>query len=275
MTSQESSAAHTLDVLGARLYYQLRGRGPLLLLIGAPMGSVFFAGLADQFATDHTVLTYDPRGISRSVLDGPAGEDTPELRADDVRRLIIAAGGGPADLFGNSGGALTGLALVQRHPELVRTLVAHEPPVTELLADAEQYRAWSDELYRTYREQGAEVAMGRFFAAASIDPGPVQHSADAAVLAATRRNNEYFLEHMLASAIHFRPELAALRATPTRIVIGAGSASVGQIAHRTAVTLAEQLGAPLVDFPGDHDGFLSQPVEFAAVLARVLDERSS
>ncbi len=273
MTSQESSAAHTQDVPGACLYYQLRGRGPLLLLIGAPMGSVFFAELADQFATDHTVLTYDPRGISRSVLDGPAVEDTPELRADDVRRLIIAAGGGPADLFGNSGGALTGLALVQRHPELVRTLVAHEPPVTELLADAEQYRAWSDELYRAYREQGAEVAMGRFFAAAGIDPGPVQHSADAAELAATRRNNEYFLEHMLASAIHFRPELAALRAIPTRIVIGAGSASVGQIAHRTAVTLAEQLGAPLVDFPGDHDGFLSQPVEFAAVLARVLDER--
>ncbi len=86
MTSQESSTAPTLDVPGARLYYQLRGRGPLLLLIGGPMGSMFFAGLADQFAADHTVLTYDPRGISRSVLDSPAGADTPELRADDVRR---------------------------------------------------------------------------------------------------------------------------------------------------------------------------------------------
>jgi pimeloyl-ACP methyl ester carboxylesterase len=38
---------------------------------------------------------------------------TPEQQADDVYRLLAALGGGPAEVFGNSGGAVAGLALVR------------------------------------------------------------------------------------------------------------------------------------------------------------------
>jgi hypothetical protein len=51
-----------------------------------------YASRAD--VADHTVLTYDPRGISRRTLTGPAGDDTPNTRAEDVRGLIEAMGGG-------------------------------------------------------------------------------------------------------------------------------------------------------------------------------------
>ncbi|GAA1246803.1 hypothetical protein GCM10009676_36270 [Prauserella halophila] len=60
-----------LHVPGARLYYEVRGDGPLLVLIpGAPGNARVFTALADQLAQRYTVLTYDRRGFSRSVLDG-------------------------------------------------------------------------------------------------------------------------------------------------------------------------------------------------------------
>ena len=107
---------HTLHVPGARLHYEVRGAGPVVLVIGSPMASAEFAPLADALATDHTVVTYDPRGIAASSIDDPEQDSTPELRADDVAALLDAVGAESADVFGSSGGAVTGLALVAKHP---------------------------------------------------------------------------------------------------------------------------------------------------------------
>jgi pimeloyl-ACP methyl ester carboxylesterase len=59
------TTAHTVDVPGTRLHYEIRGSGPLLLIVGAPMPAADFAPLADALATDHTVVTHDPRGHLR------------------------------------------------------------------------------------------------------------------------------------------------------------------------------------------------------------------
>src|SRR6266566_2616787 len=93
--------AHTLDVPGARLYYERHGTGPLLLLIGSPMDSTGFAGLAGALA-GRTVVTYDPRGIGNSSREDTDQDVTPEQQADDVHRLLAVLGGGPADVFGSS-----------------------------------------------------------------------------------------------------------------------------------------------------------------------------
>jgi len=155
---------HALDVPGARLYYERRGAGPLLLLIGSPMDSTGFAGLADALADRYTVVTYDPRGIGRSSREDADRDVTPEDQADDVRRLISALGGEPADVFGSSGGAVVGLALVTAHPGQVRTLVAHEPPVIELLPDRAELRAQISDIYDTYQAEGPDQAMAKFMA---------------------------------------------------------------------------------------------------------------
>ena len=122
---------HTLDAPGATLTYDIRrsdaSREPALLMIGSPMGASGFGALADGFPV-WTVVTYDPRGSERSKRTDGAAESTPEEHADDLHRLISAVGGGPVDVFASSGGAVNALALVARHPEDVRTLVAHEPP---------------------------------------------------------------------------------------------------------------------------------------------------
>jgi pimeloyl-ACP methyl ester carboxylesterase len=146
-----------LDVPGARLYYERRGSGPLLLMIGSPMDSTGFAGLASALAGDYTVVTYDPRGIGHSSREDTTGDVTPEQQADDVARLLSVLGGEPAHVFGSSGGAVVGLALVTAHPGQVRTLVAHEPPAVELLPDSAQVRAQIDDIYDTLpRRWGGE-----------------------------------------------------------------------------------------------------------------------
>jgi hypothetical protein len=87
---------HTLDVAGARLYYEIRGSGPLLLLLGSPMDSTGFAGIAAELADSHRVVSYDPRGISNSTREDPTQDLTPELQANDVHQVLSELGGGPA-----------------------------------------------------------------------------------------------------------------------------------------------------------------------------------
>src|SRR5271157_3709610 len=271
-------AAQTLDVPGARLYYERRGAGPLLLMIGSPMDSIGFAGLARVLADRYTVVTYDPRGIGHSTREDATQDVTPEQQADDVHRLLSALGGEPPHVFGSSGGAVVGLALVIAHPARVRTLVAHEPPVTELLPDRDQVCAQIDDIYDTYRTEGPDKAMAKFMAHAGLgeppaqEPGAPRWEPSPEQLAAMRATTEMFLAHLLRPTTHYRPDVEALRAAPARIVVAAGATSKGQLAHRGAVALADRLGTPIAEFPGDHGGFLTLPEQCAQVLDQVLTE---
>jgi pimeloyl-ACP methyl ester carboxylesterase len=126
------TTTNTLKVPGATLYYEVRGAGPVLLLIcGGIYDAAGYAGLAGRLADHYTVVTYDRRGNSRSPLDGPPERQSIEVHGDDAHRILTAVGvtgNESADVFGNSSGAEIGLELAARHPEQVRTLVAHEPP---------------------------------------------------------------------------------------------------------------------------------------------------
>jgi pimeloyl-ACP methyl ester carboxylesterase len=127
-----------LHVPGARLYVEVQGSGPTLMLVGHPMGASGFAAIAPLLAEGYTVVTYDPRGFARSTVEDPDQDARPDLLADDVRRVLEAVGDGPAHVFGSSGGAVTGLALVARYPGHAQTLVAHEPPLALVLLEAKE-----------------------------------------------------------------------------------------------------------------------------------------
>jgi pimeloyl-ACP methyl ester carboxylesterase len=268
--------AHALSVPGARLHYERGGSGPLLLLIGSPMDSTGFTGLASVLSARHTVVTYDPRGTGNSTREDTDQDVTPELQADDVHRLLAELGGEPADVFGSSGGAVVGLALVTAHPGQVRTLVAHEPPVIELLPDREQRRADIEDIYDTYRADGPDKAMQKFMAHAGLGyPGAQDESAprwepSPEQIARMRASTGHFLAHLIRPTTSYRPDIRALQAASTRIVVGAGTTSRGQLANRTAVALATELGTPVIDFPGDHGGFVVLPQQFGRELDQVL-----
>jgi uncharacterized protein YndB with AHSA1/START domain/pimeloyl-ACP methyl ester carboxylesterase len=284
-----SVTTHTLDVPGATLTYDVRRNDastePVLLLIGSPMGAAGFGTLARHFP-DRTVVTYDPRGVERSVKDDPASPVTPDVHADDLHRLVQAIGGGPVDLFASSGGAVNALALVARHPEDVRTLVAHEPPLASILPDREHALAANRAVAETYQRSGFGAGMAHFIALTSHQ-GPftaetaAQPAPDPAMFGMPTEDDgsrtDPLLGQNLITCTHYEPDFDALRSASTRIVMAAGEESEGQLASRGAFAVAERLGSKPVMFPSHHGGFLGgeygqagAPDAFAAKLREVL-----
>ncbi|WP_412544059.1 alpha/beta hydrolase [Longispora sp. K20-0274] len=263
----------TLKVPGAGLYHEVRGTGPVLLLIcGGSSDAGIFTGLADALADHYTVVSYDPRGNSRSPFDGPAYDQSIEVHADDAHRLLAHVTDSPALVFGSSSGALAGLELLVTHPEQVRGLVAHEPPGVRLLPDAAEHLAFFESVYETYRRDGVEAGMRLFGAGVGMDgpSGPPPPPETMPTLQRMLGNTELFLAHEVRQFPRYLPDAGALAALPGRLVLAGGAASRAHLPYRPALALAGTLGLELVDFPGDHIGYLGHPVEFAAQLTEVL-----
>jgi pimeloyl-ACP methyl ester carboxylesterase len=256
------------------------------MLIGSPMGSAGFGTLAGHF-TDRTVITYDPRGAERSTRTDESMKSNPDVHADDLHRIIAAAGYGPVDLFASSGGAVNALALITHHPEDVRTLVAHEPPTTAVLPDREQALAAVKSISDTYQRRGWGAGMAKFMAVTSIK-GPIpadfadQPDPDPQMFGMPTEDDgsrdDVMLGQNIISTTHYEPDFDALRAASTRIVMAAGEESEGEMANRGAHAIAERLGTKPVIFPSHHGGFLGgeygwagKPDDFAASLRRVLN----
>ncbi len=276
--SDEAATSDHLTVPGARLYYEVSGSGPVLLLIpGGTADADGFVPLAGFLEDHYTVVRYDPRGISRSRLDGPADDVPVEVHADDAQQLLKAIGSDPAYVLGSSGGAVIGLALVERHPEVVQTLVAHEPPLLELLPEGSEGRTGGQEIYDTYLEEGAGPAMEKFMAVAGMDEpalladlSPETLEFMAQQMASMQQNIDFFFAHYLLPITSYVPDIATLQEASSRVVVGVGEESGGQLANETALALTERLGTEAVVFPGDHVAMVTYPEEFAEKLHNVL-----
>ena len=251
----------TLAVPGATLHHVIQGAGPVVLMIcGGPTDADLFAGLAAPLADHYTVVRYDPRGNSRSRVEVAGEDQRVDVHADDAARLLRHVGKAPAYVFGQSGGGIVALELVARHPSLVHTAVVHEPP---LLAWLPEHATLADDVYATYRRDGVAAGMLRFMAAAGIK-GPPPEVFERMVQG--NPNFEQFLAHGLRPVSRHVPDVAALRAASTRIVVAAGELSQGTAAYQGAAALAERLGSEVVHVPGDHGGFMTHTGPFAEVL---------
>ncbi|KIH96465.1 hydrolase [Streptomonospora alba] len=288
-TTRET-ATRSVEAPGATIHYDVRGdlseataETPVLMLVGSPMDASGFTTLAGYF-TDRPVVTYDPRGAGRSLrTDG--GESTPQEHAEDLRRVIEALGVDRVDLFGSSGGALNSLVLVSRTPERVRTLVAHEPPVVDVLPDREQLTAVCEDIYDTYHRSGMGPAMAKFIAFVQYSgPLPADYldrPAPAPEQFGLPAEDDGSRDDALMQNIRTNPTVAldfdALAAAPTRIVLAAGRESATEMPGRAAIAVAERLGTEPAMFPSHHAGFMSgefgmegEPEAFAAKLREVL-----
>ncbi|RBY77515.1 alpha/beta hydrolase [Blastococcus sp. TF02-09] len=279
----------TLPVPGAVLTYDVRGPLPTadgrppLLLIGQPMEAAGFATFAGLFP-ERTVVTYDPRGLGRSARTDGRTDNDPEQQADDLRRLVGALGAGPVDLFASSGGAVTALAWLARSPGDVRTLVAHEPPLVGVLPDAAQVFAAERAVQQAYAARGWGAGTAGFMALTSRQgefgddfevPAPETFGLPAED---DGTRSDPLLSGVSNAVTAYRPDVAAVHASPTRIVVAAGTESRGTLTWRTAAGTAELLGQELTVFPSHHGGFMGgehgyagEPEPFAARLREVLD----
>jgi pimeloyl-ACP methyl ester carboxylesterase len=281
----------TLEVPGATITYDVRRNDkttePPLFLIGSPMGAAGFGTLAGHFP-ERTIATYDPRGSERSQLTVPTDPPTPEEHADDLHRIIQELGGGPVDMFATSGGAVNALALVAAHPEDVRTLVAHEPPLPTLLPDRVAALAAAQAVHETYMRSGFGAGMAHFITVVShqgpfTDDFAKQPPPDPAMFGMPTDDDgsrtEPLMGLALVGSIAYEPDFEALKRASTRIVMAAGVESDGQMTSRSTFAVGERLGVEPVIFPSNHGGFLGgeygqmgDPDAFAAKLRQVLEE---
>jgi pimeloyl-ACP methyl ester carboxylesterase len=281
-------STHTLDAPGATITYDMRGTlgtGTPLLIIGCPMGADGFATLAGQFP-DRPVVTYDPRGVNRSTRTDGAGELTPDDHAADLARIVETIGGGPVDVLASSGGAVNALAWVARRGEQVRILVAHEPPLATILPDRDAQIATIQHMRETYQRDGFGPGMATFILLVGYDglmpDGYQTPPVDPAQFGLPTEDDGSRDDPLLAQNIRgltgYRPDVEALRASPTRTVLARGAASGQAMAARGADAMAALLGTEPVAFPGSHGGFMGdeygqrgEPEAFAARLREVLD----
>jgi pimeloyl-ACP methyl ester carboxylesterase len=255
-------------------------------MIGQPMEAGGFATLA-SFFPDRTVVTYDPRGLGRSSRKDGRVDHVPTVQAGDVHAVIETLGVGPVEMFASSGGAVTALALVAAYPNDVATLVAHEPPLIPVLPDAEAAERARDGFRDAYEAKGSNAGMAAFIAMTSwrgefTDDYFAQPTPDPAQFGMPSeddgsRDNPLLSDRSWAVS-GYRPDIDALTAAPTRIVIAVGEESLGTFTGRAAVATAELLGQQATVFPSHHGGFLGgefgyagQPEAFARKLREVLD----
>jgi len=268
-----------LSLPDASIYYEVRGSGPPLLLIPTGNGDATpFGPMADDLARQYTVITYDRRGFSRSTVFADV-DDTRRVADDvaDARHLIDQLGAGHADVFGSCSGGIVALALLQRHPERVRRLVAHEPPLASVLPDADSWLAYYDDLYATYRTEGLTAAKEAFRAHVGLGaetrppPGselPPERLEE--LLERLRHNLVFWFEHEVRTFPGHRLDLGALAAAADRLVLAGSTTGRDEFAYRPNQALAATLGLPLRHFPGGHVAHVTHPFAFATALRDAL-----
>ena len=260
---------------------------PPLVMIGQPMDASGFATLASLFP-DRTVVTYDPRGLGRSIRKDGRVDHAPEVQAADVHAVIEALGAGPVEMFASSGGAVTALALVAAFPDDVTTLVAHEPPLIPVLPDARAAERARAGVRDAYQDQGSGAGMAAFIMMTSwrgeftddyfAQPAP-DPAAFGMVTADDGSRDDPLLSDRSWAVSSYRPDADALLAAPARVVIAVGEESEGTFTGRTSVAAARLLGQQPAVFPSHHGGFVGgdsgyagQPEAFARRLREVLDD---
>jgi pimeloyl-ACP methyl ester carboxylesterase len=261
------------------------GRPPLFM-IAQPMDASGFTALA-SFFPDRTVITYDPRGLGRSTRKDGRVDHAPTVQAEDVHAVIEALGVGPVEMFASSGGAVTALALVAAYPDDVTILVAHEPPLIPVLPDAEAAERARAGFRDVYDARGSGAGMAAFIAMTSwrgefTDAYFAQPPADPAAFGMPAEDDgsrdDALLSDRSRAVTGYRPDVDALAAAPTRVVIAVGEESLDTFTGRTSVATAELLGQQATVFPSHHGGFVGgesgyagQPEAFARKLRDVLD----
>src|SRR3954469_12793845 len=230
------TTTHMLETAEADIAYDVHGPLPTadgrppLLMIAQPMDASGFGSLASHFP-DRTVVTYDPRGLGRSTRRDGRVDHSPTVQANDVYAVIEALGAGPVEMFASSGGAVTALALVAAYPDDVVTLVAHEPPLIPVLPDdaaAERARAGVRDAYEA---KGPSAGMAAFIAMTSwrgefTDEYFAQPSPDPVAFGMATEDDGSRDDPLLSdrswAVSSYQPDVDALAAEPTRVVIAVG-----------------------------------------------------
>lgn len=247
----------------AVLYFEVRGTGePLLLIPATPGDGGQFDVLADILGEDHTVITYDRAGASRSAS---IRSETVADHAEDAAALLREHASGPAVVYGTSNGAAVALELAIRHPALVSRVVLHEPPLLSVLADPGPVGAMLGEVIGTAMEQGGPRAALEAFVRFAYGDDVV----DAWPQPLAERllgNAEAVFAVELPAFQAYRPDEAALAALEVPVVVAVGEDQAAPFFLEAAEWIAARCGVEVTRTPGAHGPQFSCPAALAEAL---------
>ena len=237
---------------GAEIYCERRGSGPLLLLITGGMGDAgFYSSAADILANEFTVLNYDRRCNSRSTGDRSI-DMTIAQQARDAAAIIKAMRQDDAIIFGSSGGGIIGLELAGAKPEVIESLIVHEPPVIELLpaAYADKWRSFHHDIYMKNLHEGWQAALPEFTATLIGAPDiPFPPDLDERVSG----NMDFFFRHEYKTFNQYIPDVKRIRENKVNMVAAIGRDSSDSQYVQSTRALASKLRCGCIEFPGQHD----------------------
>jgi pimeloyl-ACP methyl ester carboxylesterase len=196
---------------------------------------------------------------------------------------LRAAGETSAFVFGNSSGAVIALDMAKTHPQSVRAIVAHEPPLARVHPNTRKWQRFFAGIYDTAFRYGATLAMLRFAFGLGFDYSFQQAMKAAKAVRAFREKSgnhylnrkitiDFFLQQELLPVTNYLLAIETIKKNGVRVFMVAGKRSLHKkrFYAQTAQILAKKLGCELVIFPGHHGSFIDRPDEFAATLRSVL-----
>lgn len=268
-----------VPVPGARLHVQVLGAGPPVLILQSGEGDADRSvDLATALSTRYTVITHDRRGLSRTVHDA-AATISPAMHAEDVRRVLAAVTDEPVLIVGCSLGALIALHLVNRYPDSVALLVAHEPVAPGLLPvdDRMRHRRELAGVRDRYLQSGLSAAvaemtrtLGIQLAGQESEPGLTRQPMSARRVA----NFDHFLRHELTAICADDLDLGGLDGAATRILPAIGGSTPDHLFDvQCARELGRLVGREPIALPGGHNGNLTHPRAWATSITNLAREQ--
>jgi pimeloyl-ACP methyl ester carboxylesterase len=195
--------------------------------------------------------------------------------------VLGAANERSAAIFGVSSGAIIALDLATRHPEAVKTLIAHEPPLIRLHSQAKKWQKFFAGIYGTALRYGTTAAALRFILGAKLPLSAMiengkqleafrkEHDSDYVSASVT---DEVSFNCELLPVVNYLPDIARLKQSNVPIYVCAGDISQRKKCFyaESSAELARQLNGTLITLPGHHVSFFSHAAEWGTAVRRLL-----
>lgn len=268
----------TLELKGASIHYNKIGKGPIIIFIpGANGTGDIFMPLAEQLKDHFTVVTVDRRGFGQSPLteELPVSASEPhdlyrvKQDAKDIADIAKHLSDQPVYILGSSSGSIVAMHVLKEHPEVVKAIAFHEPPINTFLPDAAYWQEKNNEIVKIALTEGMPQAMALFGKTLHIAPIDAQSmskpavSEDAAASKKRFQEMQNWFKYEIRQYTTSNIELELFEDNQSKITLLNGTDSRGSFPQDVNFYIHEQTGVPIVDIAGGHLGYVQKPEQFA------------
>ncbi|UDI77414.1 alpha/beta hydrolase [Staphylococcus taiwanensis] len=271
----------TLELQGAKLRYHKVGNGPVIIFIpGANGTGDIFMPLAQQLKDKFTVVAVDRRGYGQSELTEPLPEEAinPDSRyrvkrdAQDIAELAKSLSDDPVYVLGSSSGSIVAMHVLKEHPDVVKKIAFHEPPINTFLPDAKYWQDKNAEIIDIAINEGMPQAMklfGETLQISKLDQQYMSKPAQAENDADSKKRFDEMLgwfKYEIRQYTESDISIDDFKKHKDIITLLNGTASKGSFPQEVNFFISEETGIKIIDIPGGHLGYVQEPEGFAKVL---------